>query len=149
MRETALVPCLTLILQLSAYAATTSAYHHRHSTDQMTPLTSYQNQNQNWYQTSRQHAYKSGKVARSVPHEQKCPIRNEFDVKAAGMLCVKDVLLTKTAPTTGSCVFVTGCVASPVSDLRKNVLNFQTPRMGRSRWVDDISRSVNWQSDII
>ena len=95
MRETALVPCLTLILQLSAYAATSSAYRHRHSTDQMTPLTSYQNQNQNWYQTGRQHAYKSGKVSRSVPREQNCPIRNEFDVKAAGMLCVRRCAVDK------------------------------------------------------
>ena len=30
-----------------------------------------------------------GKSQRSVPREQNCPVRNEFAVKAAGMLCVR------------------------------------------------------------
>ena len=31
----------------------------------------------------------AGKLTRSVPREQNCPTRNEFDVTAAGMLCVR------------------------------------------------------------
>ena len=95
MREISAVPCLLVILQLSSYAVTSSAYRHRHHSEQeqdhgthalsMAPA-QYQYQH---HQSSRLHFRSSGKNPRSVPREQNCPVRNEFDVKAAGMLCVR------------------------------------------------------------
>ena len=96
MRETSAVPCL-ILLSLSAFAIQTSAYRHRHHTEQalgqgISTLSLAPDQGSvtlNLAIDSRQRRHESGKIPRSVPREHNCPIRNEFEVKAAGMLCVR------------------------------------------------------------
>ena len=88
------VPSFHIMFKLSVYVATISASHHRHFKIQEQeaiplPMTMTQVLGETKYMSKQQHPPPASKVSRSVPQEKSCPIRNEFDVKAAGMLCVR------------------------------------------------------------
>ena len=90
-----IVPCLQTIFKLSVYLTTISASHYRHSMSKdhgfnTFPLVQEQKETIRW-----QHPPPASKTSRSIPQDQNCPIRNEFDVKAAGMLCVRKCSVDK------------------------------------------------------